>query len=117
MKRLKTQNERKSLECRAFLYINNNSSFHHKSTRIPAHTRARTTPCDVLQYCGIYFWPVLVSQLRYVSLALCEARIRVVSRLNCVMRLFAYRYVLCAVWAFWCVWRRVPNWHSKRSWA
>ena len=100
MKRLKTQNERKSVEGRAFLYINNNSSFHHKCTRIHAHTRARMTPCDVLQYCGICFWPVLVSQLRFVSLALCEPRIRVVSRLNRVMRLFAYRYVPCAVRAF-----------------
>jgi hypothetical protein len=58
MKRLKTQNERKSLEGRAFLYINNNSSFHHKGACVPMHTRTRETPSDVLRLCGIQSQPL-----------------------------------------------------------
>ena len=86
MKRLREQIGRKSLEGQAFLYINNNSSFHHKGARIPTHTRARETPCDVLQYCGIRFW--LFSASHYLSVlgAICEPRIGPVSRLDRVLR-------------------------------
>jgi len=109
MKRLREQNGRKSLEGQAFLYINNNSSFHHKGARMPTHTRARETPCDVLQYCGIRFW--LFSASHYLSVlgAICEPRIGPVSRPDCVLRQItnATSKALCGVWC------GVPNWHSR----
>jgi hypothetical protein len=86
MKRLSQQNGRKSLEGQAFLYINNNSSFHHKGARMPTHTRARETPCDVLQYCGIRFWLFSASHFKSVLGAICEPRIGPVSRPGCVLR-------------------------------
>ena len=113
MKRLREQNGRKSLEGQAFLYINNNSSFHHKGARMPTHTRARETPCDVLQYCGIRFW--LFSASHYLSVlgAICEPRIGPVSLPYGVLRPNPNRYFKRVVWAFCGVWCGVPNWHSK----